>query len=187
LQLAAEYNMFVCNITEPANFFHMLRRQMALPFRKPSIVMSPKSLLRHPMCISPVEAFTKGGFQEVIGDSTIDAKKVKRVLLCSGKIYYELQDARQKAKREDIAIVRIEQLAPFPTKQLDVALAKFKKAEIIWVQEEPENMGYYTYMLRMLRGTPFEVIARKASASPATGYAKVHTAEQAELLEKAIG
>jgi len=89
--------------------------------------------------------------------------------------------------REYISIVSIEQLSPFPTQQLVVSLAKFKKAEIIWVQEEPENMGYYTYMLRMLRGTPFDVIARKASASPATGYAKVHTAEQAELLEKAVG
>lgn len=186
LQLAAEYNMFVCNITEPSNFFHMLRRQLALPYRKPSIVMSPKSLLRHPQCISPLSEFTQGSFREVIGDATVKAKDVKRVLLCSGKIYYELLEAREKAGRKDIAIVRIEQLAPFPAKQLDKVLSAYKKAELVWVQEEPENMGYYGYMLRMLRGTAFEVISRKASASPATGYAKVHAAEQKEILDKAV-
>ncbi len=186
LQLSAEYNMFVCNITEPANFFHMLRRQMALPFRKPSIVMSPKSLLRHPAAVSPLSAFTQGSFREVIVDAPADPKKVKRVLLCSGKIYYELAETLQKSGRKDIAIVRFEQLAPFPAKQFEAALAPFAKAELVWVQEEPENMGYYSYMLRMLRGRAFDVIARKPSASPATGYAKVHAQEQKDILERAV-
>ena len=187
LQLAAEQNMFVCNITEPANFFHMLRRQVALPFRKPCVVMSPKSLFRHKEVVSPLEAFTKGSFQEVLPDPSADPKKVKKVLLCTGKIYYELLDARRNSGKTDTAIIRLEQLAPFPQKQLDAALAPYKKAELVWVQEEPENMGYYSYMLRMLRGTPFNVISRKASASPATGYMKVHLAEQKEILEKAVG
>jgi len=187
LQLSAEYNMIVANVTQPANFFHLLRRQLTWPFRKPCVVMSPKSLLRHPLCVSPVEEFTQGRFREVIGDTYAQDKKVKRVLLCSGKIYYELLEAQQNGKRDDVAIVRVEQLHPFPTKQVDAELAKYnKKAELFWVQEEPENMGAWSYVLRSFRHVPMEVISRKPSASPATGYAKVHAKEQEEIIRKSF-
>ncbi|WP_194774180.1 2-oxoglutarate dehydrogenase E1 component [Pararhodonellum marinum] len=187
LQLSAEYNMVVANITEPSNFFHLLRRQLAWEFRKPCIVMSPKSLLRHPKVMSPLEEFTSGSFKEVISDKTVEPKKVKRVLLCSGKIYYDLDEVREKEKIQDVAIVRIEQLHPLPKKQIMNALKAYKNAEVIWVQEEPENMGYWTYMMRALyREFPMEVIARKSSASPATGYHKVHVQEQAQIINKAL-
>jgi 2-oxoglutarate dehydrogenase E1 component len=187
LQLSAEYNMVVANITEPSNFFHLLRRQMAWEFRKPCIVMSPKSLLRHPKVVSPIEEFTSGGFREIILDNTVNAKDVKRVLICSGKIYYDLEEMREKEKVKDVAIIRIEQLHPLPKKQLTEALKAYKDAEIVWVQEEPENMGYWNYILRMLyKALPMEVIARKMSASPATGYNKVHVEEQLNIVKKAL-
>ncbi|GAA4464686.1 2-oxoglutarate dehydrogenase E1 component [Nibrella saemangeumensis] len=186
LQLSAEYNWVVANVTTPANLFHMLRRQLAWPFRKPLVVMSPKSLLRHPQVISPVDELVNGRFREVIGDSYAEAKKVKRALLCTGKIYYELLERQQADKRDDVAIVRVEQLHPLPKKQLDEVLGQYKKAEVVWVQEEPENMGYWTYMLRAMPEVKLRVIAREASASPATGYSKVHAKEQAELIQKAF-
>jgi 2-oxoglutarate dehydrogenase E1 component len=187
LQLAAEYNMVVANITEPSNFFHLLRRQMAWEFRKPCVVMSPKSLLRHPKVMSPLEEFTSGSFREVLPDNGVDAKKVKRVLLCSGKIFYDLEEAREKEKIKDIAIVRMEQLHPLPKKQLLKVLESYKKAELVWVQEEPENMGYWNYILRnFYKDLPMEVIARKPSASPATGYNKVHVQEQQAIINKAL-
>lgn len=186
LQLAAEYNMVVANITSPANFFHLLRRQLAWPFRKPLVVMSPKSLLRHPECISPIEEFTKGGFREVLGDEEVTATSVKKVLLCSGKVYYDLIAERREQKRKDIAVIRLEQLYPFPETQLEKLLKKYKNARLVWVQEEPENMGAWTYILRVYRHRVHEVIARKASASPATGYAKMHAKEQEEIVKKAF-
>lgn len=187
LQLSAEYNMVVANITEPSNFFHLLRRQMGWEFRKPCIVMSPKSLLRHPKVVSPIEEFTSGGFKEIILDNTVKTEDVKRVLLCSGKIYYDLEEMREKEKVSDVAIIRIEQLHPLPKKQMTEALKAYKGAEIVWVQEEPENMGYWNYILRMLyKELPMEVIARKMSASPATGYNKVHVQEQLYIIKKAL-
>lgn len=186
LQLAAENNIVVANITTPANFFHALRRQLTWSFRKPLVVMSPKSMLRNPLCVSPVEDFTSGRFQEVLGDGFADAKKVKRVLLCSGKVYYDLLDEQQKSDRKDVAIVRLEQLHPFPKKQLDAELAKYPKAKIYWVQEEPENMGYWNYMVRFMRRELEDVVARKPSASPATGYNKVHVKEQKEIVGRAF-
>lgn len=187
LQLSADYNIVVANITEPSNFFHALRRQMAWPFRKPLVVMSPKSLLRHPKVISPVEEFTHGRFREVIPDTmTTPAKAVKKVLLCSGKIYYELAEKREEEKRKDVAIIRIEQLHPFPEKQVTKELMKYKAAKIYWVQEEPENMGYWAFMLRTYRQVNMEIISRKPAASPATGYGKLHAKEQAEILNKAF-
>ncbi|AQG80894.1 2-oxoglutarate dehydrogenase E1 component [Spirosoma montaniterrae] len=184
LQLYAEYNMVVANVTSPANFFHLLRRQVAWQFRKPLVVMSPKSLLRHPKCVSPLEDLTKGSFQEVLGDSYANPKKVKRVLLCTGKVYYDLLDKQQADQRDDVAIVRLEQLAPLPQKQLDAVLASYGKAERIWVQEEPENMGAWTYLLRS--GMRLPIISRHAAASPATGFAKIHTQEQAEIVRRAF-
>ena len=187
LQLAAEYNMVIANITEPSNFFHMLRRQLAWEFRKPCVVMSPKSLLRHPKVVSPLSEFTSGSFKEVIGDTTVAAKDVKRVVLCSGKIYYDLEEVREKEKVKDVAIIRIEQLHPLPKKQILEVLASYKGAEIVWVQEEPENMGYWNYMLRLLyKELPMDLIARKSSASPATGYNKVHVEEQKTIVAKAL-
>nr|GFD09574.1 2-oxoglutarate dehydrogenase, mitochondrial-like [Tanacetum cinerariifolium] len=135
LQLAAENNIIVANITTPANFFHALRRQLTWSFRKPLVVMSPKSMLRNPLCVSPVEDFTSGRFQEVLGDGFAEAGQVEKVLLCSGKVYYDLLDEQQKSDRKDVAIVRLEQLHPFPKKQLDAELAKYPGAKIYWVQE----------------------------------------------------
>lgn len=187
LQLSAEYNIVVANITEPSNFFHLLRRQLAWEFRKPCIVMSPKSLLRHPKVVSPISEFTSGGFREVLPDVTVAAKDVKRVVLCTGKIYYDLEEAREKEKIKNVAIVRIEQLHPLPKKQILEVLKSYKGAEIVWVQEEPENMGYWNYLLRLLyKELPMELISRKTSASPATGYNKVHVEEQKNIVSQAL-
>jgi len=188
LQLAAEYNIVVANITSPANFFHLLRRQLAWPFRKPLVVMSPKSMLRHPLCVSPLAEFTDSSFREVIGDTFAEEKSVQKVLLCSGKLYYELLEEQQNNKRTDVAIIRVEQLHPFPHTQLDAELSKYSNAKVYWVQEEPSNMGYWAYILRALRlkNVVEDVIARKASSSPATGYNKVHTKQQREIIEKAF-
>jgi len=187
LQLCAEYNMVVANVTTPANFFHLMRRQLAWAFRKPLVVMSPKSLLRHPLCVSPLEDLTKGSFQEVLGDAYASAKKVKRVLLCTGKVYYDLLEKQQADQREDVAIVRLEQLHPFPQQQLQAILAAYgKNAELVWVQEEPENMGAWTYLLRSWTDARLRVVARKASASPATGFAKLHAQGQADLVRRAF-
>ena len=187
LQLAAENNIVVANITTPANFFHALRRQLTWSFRKPLVVMSPKSMLRNPLCVSPVEDFMSGRFQEVLGDGFADAGQVEKVLLCSGKVYYDLLDEQQKSDRKDVAIVRLEQLHPFPKKQLDAELAKYPGAKVYWVQEEPENMGYWNYLLRFMRRELEDVVARKPSASPATGYNKVHVKEQKEIVARAFG
>ncbi len=186
LQMAAGYNMFVTNITTPANLFHAFRRQLALPFRMPLINMSPKSLLRHPKVQSPISEFTKGQFQEVIGDEVATKTTARKVLLCCGKIFYDLQEEQQKLGKKDVAIVRIEQLNPFPEKKIMAELNKYKKARFYWVQEEPENMGAWSYILRVFKGKQVEVISRKATASPATGYNKVHKDEQMAIIKEAF-
>jgi 2-oxoglutarate dehydrogenase E1 component len=187
LQLSAEYNIVVANITEPSNFFHLLRRQLAWEFRKPCIVMSPKSLLRHPKVVSPISEFTSGSFREVLPDTTVAAKDVKRVVLCTGKVYYDLEEAREKEKIKNVALVRIEQLHPLPKKQIFELLKSYEGAEVVWVQEEPENMGYWNYLLRLLyKELPMGLIARKNSASPATGYNKVHVEEQKNIISQAL-
>ncbi len=187
LQLSANYNLIVANVTTPANFFHMMRRQLKSQFRKPLIVMSPKSMLRHPLCISPITDLTEGCFQETIGDNYADPKKVKKVLLCTGKLYYELYEKQQADKRNDVAIIRIEQMHPFPQNQIDKHLAQYGNAKIFWVQEEPFNMGGWTFMLRMYKGTKrLEVVARESSASPSTGFSKIHAKEQAEIIRRAF-
>jgi len=202
LQMCAEYNMSVVNITEPANFFHALRRQIHRPFRRPLIVMSPKSLLRHPRCISDIKDFTTNTrFKEIIDDPAVGtdknkAAKVKRVLCCTGKIYYDLLAKKEADKRDDIAIVRIEQLYPMPEDQVLKLQTKYKDAEMVWVQEEPQNMGAWQYILSQChdakgllrrRFTFDRVVSRKASASPATGFKKRHDEEQAKILEEAFG
>jgi 2-oxoglutarate dehydrogenase E1 component len=134
-----------------------------------------------------LEAFTKGSFQEVIGDEYADKAKVKRVLICSGKVFFDLLDRQEKDKRKDVAIIRLEQLHPFPTKQVEAELAKYKSAEIFYVQEEPENMGYWSYVIREFGWSRFaKLVARKKSASPATGFLKVHGEEQAALINRAF-
>ncbi len=191
LQLSAEYNMSVVNITTPANIFHAFRRQLERPFRKPLIVMSPKSLLRHPLCVSSIEDITKGKFKEVLDDEAVgnnkkDIAKIKRVLCCTGKIYYDLLAKKQEDKRSDVAIIRLEQLYPLPETQINALIKKYEKAEAFWVQEEPSNMGAWQFLLSRYRHNTMKLIARKSSASTATGYKKRHDEEQAELLERAF-
>jgi len=189
MELCADNNIQVANCTTPANFFHILRRQLSRDFRKPLVIFSPKSLLRHPQCVSPLKDFTEGKFQELIDDSYADAKKVKRVLFVSGKLYYELLDKQQQDKRKDVAIVRIEQLYPTPVAQMQKIKAKYSNAaDFIWVQEEPENMGAWPYMVRKFRNSDLnlDVISRKESASTATGYAKQHTSQQLYIIGKAF-
>lgn len=188
LQQCAEYNVAVTNLTTPANIFHALRRQLARPFRKPMINMSPKSLLRHPMAVSPMTDFTSNNkFQEVIGDDKIEGKKAKRLLICTGKVYYDLLAAREENKIKDVAIVRIEQLYPYPQEQVDAILKQYAKADKFWVQEEPLNMGAWGYMLGHMRKLDIDPIGRPASASPATGYKKKHDAQQQALVNEALG
>ena len=186
LQACAENNMYVCNITTPANFFHVLRRQVHNPFRKPLIIMSPKSLLRHPQVISPITDLTTGQFQEIIDDPIVsNPKTIKKVLCCTGKIYYELL-AEQANGHNDTAIVRFEQLYPIPKKQLTALQKKYQKASFYWVQEEPENMGAWQFILSQFRSWNFQVIARDASASPATGNSKLFKKTQDELIQIAF-
>lgn len=191
LQACADLNMIVTNISAPANFFHLLRRQLAWEFRKPLIVMSPKSLLRHPECVSPVEDFEAGkGFQEVIDDPTVsskEAKGIKRVLFCTGKIYYDLAQRKRELKRDDVAIVRVEQLYPLPENQLAEVLKRYSKAEIFWVQEESANMGAWQFMkLNWETDRNLQRISRRASASPAVGFKKIHDQQQEDILQKAF-
>ncbi len=186
LQLCANRNMQVCNVTSPANYFHLLRRQIHREFRTPLVIMTPKSLLRHPLCVSKIDEFTKGGFNEIIDDDFVDQKKVKRVLFCTGKIYFDLLDKQQKDNRKDIAIVRLEQLYPCPDRHLKKMYEKYSDAEFYWVQEEPKNMGAWTFLLRWDVNFKLKLIARKSSASPATGFAKVHTKEQMQIVEEAF-
>lgn len=186
LQMCAELNMVVTNITTASNFFHALRRQLAWPFRKPLINFSPKANLRHIGSYSVMNEFTEGGFKEVIDDSFSEPDKVRKVLFCSGKIYFDLAEKQEKDKRTDVAIVRVEQLYPLPIKQLDTLYNKYNKATWFWVQEEPLNMGAATYLQMNLKSINYGVISRQPSASTATGYNKIHIQEQAEIIETAF-
>ncbi|HXG09077.1 MAG TPA: 2-oxoglutarate dehydrogenase E1 component [Gemmataceae bacterium] len=190
LQMCAEDNIQVCYPSTPAQYFHVLRRQVKRNFRKPLILLTPKSLLRLRAAMSPVEEFTAGHFQEVLDDTTADPQRVRRVLLCSGKIFYELAERRaQEENGSAIALVRVEQFYPFPEELLRRALARYRKAkEWVWVQEESQNMGFWTFMEPRLRAMGYEVryVGRDASASPATGSYQVHVREQKELVEAAI-
>lgn len=188
LQMCAELNLVVTNITSSSNLFHAFRRQLTWPFRKPLINFSPKANLRNPGTYSPVSEFTTGGFRELIDDAFVkDATQVKKVLLCSGKLYFELADRQQKDNRNDIAIVRLEQLYPLPYRQIDALYKKYSKATWFWVQEEPLNMGAASFLQMNLKNINFGVISRNASAATATGYAKVHAQEQSEIIDTAFG
>lgn len=187
LTLAAENNMQIVNCTTPANLFHVLRRQFYRPFRKPLIIFTPKSLLRHPACVSPIAEFSKGGFKEVYDDESADPKKISKVIFCQGKIYYELLEEKQKLKNEKIAIIRIEQLYPLPRKKMLELIKKYKSASTwLWVQEEPFNMGAWPYIHLEFNDVPLKIIARPASGSPATGSSKFHYIRQRKIVEKAF-
>jgi 2-oxoglutarate dehydrogenase E1 component len=199
LQLSAEDNWQVCNITTPANYFHALRRQMHRNFRKPLVVMSPKSLLRHKLAISDLSEMGPGtSFRRVIRevDNLVADKKVRRVILCSGKVYYDLLEERRAKQINDVAIVRVEQLYPWPRRGLENQLTRYPNAEIIWCQEEPANMGSWTFVLPRLMNLFDELdhknarrplyVGRPAAASPATGFARKHNEEQARLVDEAL-
>ncbi len=186
LQLGANGNIQVINPSTPANLFHALRRQMHRNFRTPLVVMTPKSLLRHPMCISKLADFSTNGFMEVIDDEAVKANDIKKVLLCSGKLYYELLAKQSADQVKHIAIVRVEQLYPMPQIQLAAIFAKYKSAEFYWVQEEPKNMGAWLHLFRYEWPVKLNRISRESSSSPATGFASVHAKEQAEIIRKAF-
>ena len=182
LQACAENNMQIVNTTTPAQQFHVIRRQLCRDFRKPLVCFTPKKLLRYPTCVSKLTDFTKANFQEVL-DDTIDGKKVTRVAFCSGKVYYDLIERRAKEGCEDIAFIRLEQLYPFPQKQIDAVLKKYSKAkDFLFIQEEPENMGPWRFVDSNLRALNLKYIGRDAAASPATGFAKRHAAENEEIM-----
>jgi 2-oxoglutarate dehydrogenase E1 component len=193
LTLCAEDNMQVCNLTSAAQFFHLLRRQVRRPFRKPLIVMSPKSLLRSPNATSSLDELAGGKFERIISDDpTIDPKKVSRVLLCSGKIYYDLEGARRDRERDDVAILRIEQLYPLSPELLQEKLEPYRAGtDVVWVQEEPWNMGAWYYVRARFpdmldRRFNIRCVSRPESASPATGSHAAHKIEQKRVISRAF-
>ena len=187
LQLCAENNMIITNVTTAANLFHALRRQLTWSFRKPMINFSPKANLRSPATFSPITELTKGGFKEVIDDTFVQkVEDVKKVLFCSGKIYYEMAERQKTEQRTDIAIVRLEQLYPLPVQQLTALHQKYGKAIWFWVQEEPLNMGASSFLQMNLKAIKYGIISRQASAATATGFAKVHAKEQNEIITTAF-
>jgi 2-oxoglutarate dehydrogenase E1 component len=199
LTLCAENNMLVCNVTTPAQYFHMLRRQMygghdRRGTRKPLIVFTPKSLLRHPKAVSAVEDFTHGGFTEILGDAgAIDPARVSRVVFCSGKVYYDLLAARDERKADHVALIRVEQIYPFAADQARDMLARYPlTAEVVWAQEEPRNMGPWHFIHDKLQPLlddsrrELRYVGRPESASPASGSGKRHQQEQAEIVNDAL-
>jgi 2-oxoglutarate dehydrogenase E1 component len=191
LQSCAENNIQICNLTTPAQLFHVLRRQMKREFKKPLIIMSPKSLLRHKDCVSKVSDFTDSQFWTIIDDDKITKKNAKRVILCSGKIYYELKEYRDTNKIKDSALVRVEQFYPLNKELLKKVVGKYpKQAEIVWCQEEPMNMGAWTFMLPRLKRALERIpryAGRRTSASPAVGSLAMHKLRQAKLIARAFG
>ncbi|GAB1403395.1 MAG: 2-oxoglutarate dehydrogenase E1 component [Lentimicrobiaceae bacterium] len=187
LSMCADNNMQIVNTTTPANFFHLLRRQLKRPFRKPLIVFTPKSLLRHPLAVSSLKDLSQGGFKEVIDDYKVNAKEVKRVIFTTGKLYYDLIEERETRKSNE-AIIRIEQLYPFPEKQIIEVVERYPNAErYVWAQEEPANMGAWSYFLRNFKVTDLLLVARPESGSPATGSTSLHSVRQRKIIEKSFG
>jgi 2-oxoglutarate dehydrogenase complex dehydrogenase (E1) component-like enzyme len=183
--------MTVAICSTPANYFHLLRRQGLSPVRRPLIAFTPKSLLRLKAATSELEDFTDGSFQPVIGDDRVDPANVRRVLLCSGKVYYDLAAAREEQNRTDIAILTVEQLYPLPVDELRAQLSRFPDADLVWVQEEPANQGAWPFMALNLPdhlgGRALRRVSRRSSASPAVGSHSVHEAQQAEIVATAFG
>lgn len=190
LQLCAEENIQVCNVSTPAQYFHLLRRQIHRKFRKPLILMTPKSGLRHPSWVSPITDFTDASFVEVLDDASANAKKVQKVIFCSGKVYYDLEERRQKEKNDQVAIIRIEQLYPFASHLVEAILKKYKHAsEFIWCQEETQNKGAWSFIDPMFReqfGLDLTFVGRERAASPAVGSLRLHKMEQEELVAEAL-
>ena len=201
LQLCAEDNMQVCNCTTPAQYFHLLRRQMyggldRRGMRKPLIVITPKFLLRYAKATSRIDDLTSGTFQEVLGDTQYLGNAVKRVMLCTGKVYYDLLNKREELGRSDVAIVRLEQLYPFPAQRLGDVLRRYSDAELYWVQEEAENYGAWSFVERRIQSVinptgaagrrRLRYVGRPAAASPATGSHKVHGEQQTALVDDAF-
>jgi 2-oxoglutarate dehydrogenase E1 component len=200
LQLCAEDNWQVCNLTTPANYFHALRRQMKRDFRKPLVIMTPKSLLRHKLAVSSAADFTgQSTFHRFLWDGAKDRlespKNIKRVVLCSGKVYYDLFEEREKLGLKNVMILRLEQFYPFPQSELAKELSQYSSAEFIWCQEEPKNQGGWSFVSPLLedtlteagfKGQRFRYVGRPAAAAPATGYLKRHNAEQSELVAEAL-
>jgi 2-oxoglutarate dehydrogenase E1 component len=200
LQNSAEDNWQICNLTTPANYFHALRRQMHRDFRKPLVIMTPKSLLRHKLAVSPLSMMTgKETFHRILWDDARDSlnkpKDIKRVVLCSGKVYYDLFEEREKRGIKDVMLLRVEQLYPFPAKALGEQLAQYPEADIVWCQEEPYNQGAWTFVDRQIEDVLAAIkhkaqrpkyTGRAAAAAPATGLAKRHAAEQAKLVDEAL-
>lgn len=186
LQACAENNFQVANATTPANYFHLLRRQLHRPIRKPLVVFTPKSLLRYPKCVSAIEDFTNGGFQEVIDDPLVkDKSKVEKIMFCTGKVYYDVIEEREKRGADNIAFVRMEQLYPIPYEQMEAVINGYKNVkQKYWLQEEPENMGAWSHILRRFPKGDLELISRKSSAAPATGSSKRHAARLAQLMDE---
>lgn len=194
LSLAVNDNIQVANCTTPANFFHLLRRQVLRYWRKPLVIMSPKSLLRHPMCVSPLSEFSEGSFQRVIPDTEYPEGSPKRVLLCTGKVYYDMLARRNELENpQDFPIIRVEELHPVPREELQAAISRYAPGtQAVWVQEEPENMGAWRYMYvhfdhKLFDAYPLRVASRKASSSPATGSKAAHELEHKRLLDEAFG
>jgi len=184
LQLCAQYNMQIVNCTTPANFFHVLRRQLKRNYRKPLIILTPKSLLRHPKCISSIDDLANGSFCTIIDDKNIKKNNVTKLVLCSGKIYYELLEKRNLLKNKNVAIVRIEQLYPLNFKEIEKLYTKYNKSDIYWVQEEPENMGAWSFILSELRLLDIQVICREASAATASGSTKGSSYKQQLIIKQ---
>jgi 2-oxoglutarate dehydrogenase E1 component len=195
LTLAAEDNLRVAYPSTPASYFHLLRLQGRDPVEKPLVVFTPKSLLRHPGCVSSLAELAEGRFEPVIDDRDADPARVRRVVLCSGKVFFDLLKARQDLKRDDAALVRVERLYPFPAAEVRAALGRFgPQAEIVWCQEEPRNMGAWRFVRERFLDGDVEAggrsprfAGRAASAAPAPGSLRVHLAEQAALLREAFG
>jgi 2-oxoglutarate dehydrogenase E1 component len=189
LQLCADDNLQVCNPTTPAQYFHLLRRQMKRSFRKPLVILTPKSLLRHPMAVSEIKDLTSGGFSEILDDPET-VENPERVVLCSGKIFYELVKNRSESAREKIAVIRVEQFYPFPEQLLEQVISRYKKPpQWYWVQEEPANMGGAEFIrprLEKLVGHTVHCVTRPAQASPATGFSGLYKREQAAIIKQAL-
>lgn len=185
LQLCARDNMFVADVTTPANLFHLLRRQMKTKYRKPLIVFTPKSLLRHPKVVSSKEEMAKGGFQEIIDDTNADLKKVKSLVFCTGKFYYDLLEVKEESKRDDVALVRVEQLFPLPADKMRAIIKKYKNADdIVWAQEEPKNMGAYSFlMMHLEESRTFRICSRKMYSAPAAGSAVRSKSRHQKVIE----
>jgi 2-oxoglutarate dehydrogenase E1 component len=191
LELAVHDNIQVANATTPAQYFHLLRRQVVRRWRKPLVVMTPKSLLRHPRVVSPLDDLARGRFEPILTDGAPDPGRVQRVLLCSGKVYYDLDAMREESGRRDVAIIRLEQLYPLRDERLAEVLSPYRAGTpVVWVQEEPQNMGAWRFLLARFGETigslPFSGICRPPSASPATGWSARHKAEQSRLLKAAL-